>query len=750
MRVKYRKYPVMLRVIFFVSVFCFEAHSQTTPIKNDPSVNEQENLAVFQQWSKWSSPGSIPAATFIGFATEAHEKRDKQINEITSLGQWQHRQRYVKETLRNVFSRSFVSGPLNAKVTGVIKMKGYRIEKIVFESVPGYYVTGCVYVPEKIKGKIPAVLNLMGHDQEAFRAELYQLINVNLALKGIMVFTIDPPGQGEMVQYYDSSSKSSSIGYSVIEHCYFANQSFLLGVSPAVHFVRDGMRAIDYLTSRKDVDANRIGVTGFSGGGTITSFLSAVDERVKVSVPSSWSTASRRQIETKGTQDGESVLLNSLTQGITFEDLVEVRAPKPTMMTFASRDQYLSVQGAREIFSEAKKIYEAYGKPGELQLFEDDSKHWLTLSIRKAMYSFFTLKFDLKVDATEVPAEILSLKDLTVTPTGQVSSSYNSKLIFDLNNDLAKDIVTRVNKSRSNNANHLEEVLTHAKKLSAYNDSDADRYTVFFNGRYQRNNYSVSKIALERVGKSPVPILLFTPHHTSSPKPAIIYLNPLGKDVQAGVGGEIEKLVSKGFVVAAVDVFGMGETENKILRPLCVGYGSVLTGRSATGIQAAELSTVANFLTGHPQVNKQRIGGMAIGQLAFPLLHAAAFDSTIRNIVLIDCPLSYASLAMNRKYKISNRPHDQHSGNDPAENDFSWGIAGVVSAYDIADLAATIAPRKILLAGARDHLFQPAAHQLIEKEMQYPLSVYAEGGVPAHFKRIETNKVDGQINWVFE
>lgn len=282
---------LFLLISVLLSFINHKTRSQPISIKNDPSVGEKENLAVFQQWSKWSHPGSIPANTYIEIAAAQHMKRDDLIAGINLPGQWKERQKHVKAILREIFAQSFVSGPLNASITGMIKKKGYRVEKIVFESVPGYYVTGCVYVPEKIKGKIPAVLYLMGHDQDAFREELYQLININLALKGMLVLTIDLPGQGEMVQHYDPSSRASSVGYSVIEHCYLANQCFLSGVSPAVHFVRDGMRAIDYLISRKEVDPDNIGVTGFSGGSTITTFLSAVDERVRVSIPSSWTTA---------------------------------------------------------------------------------------------------------------------------------------------------------------------------------------------------------------------------------------------------------------------------------------------------------------------------------------------------------------------------------------------------------------------------------------------------------------------------
>jgi hypothetical protein len=82
----------------------------------------------------------------------------------------------------------------------------------------------------------------------------------------MIVFAIDPPGQGEHVQYYDTSVKFSSVGYTVIEHCYFGNQGFLSGISSARFFIWDGIRAIDYLISRKEVDASKIGVTGFSGG----------------------------------------------------------------------------------------------------------------------------------------------------------------------------------------------------------------------------------------------------------------------------------------------------------------------------------------------------------------------------------------------------------------------------------------------------------------------------------------------------
>ena len=109
------------------------------------------------------------------------------------------------------------------------------------------------------------------------------------------------------------------------------------------------------------MDPENIGATGFSGGGTVSAYLGAFDERVKVVVPCSWPTAYRRQLETKGVQDAETILIHGLKKGITFEDLVEVRAPKPTLMAFTTRDENMGFQGAREALG-SKKNNKALGK----------------------------------------------------------------------------------------------------------------------------------------------------------------------------------------------------------------------------------------------------------------------------------------------------------------------------------------------------------------------------------------------------
>ncbi len=699
-----------------------------------PVENDEENLNVLQQWIRWNNPGSLLINYLNDQAFIYYAKRDLEIASISTPEGWKQRQEYVRSRLKEMFGGIPAAGPVNARVTGVIKKDGYRIEKILFESFPDFYVTGCLYVPDKIWKKAPAILNVIGHNQEAFRNPLYQVINYNLVRKGIIVFAIDPPGQGEHVQCWDPSVNFSMAGYSVLEHCYFGNQCFLSGFNCARYFIRDGMRAIDYLVSRKDVDPERIGVTGFSGGGTITSYLGAWDDRVKVAVPCSWATASRRQLETKGAQDAEAEFRNMSIMGITFEDLIEARAPKPTMLTFVSRDEYLSLQGAREAYTESVKTFAALGAPHNLSLVEDDSRHWMTPKIREAIYAFFLKHFNMNCDSSETEAEILTPAELTVTPTGQIASYIGGRMIFDLNAADTKPLLDNLEKARSDVGKHLPDVVEKAKTISGYIEPHEFSGEPFINGKYRRTGYSVGKYAIMGEGNYPVPFLLFVPDDTIKRHAAIVYLHPKGKATDAKPGGEIEKLVRRGFIVAAPDVLGTGETANNAARGITDGYTALMLGRSVVAIQAGDIVRMARYLRDRSDTNPSLIGAVGINEMCIPLLHAASFDQTIRNVILTGPLISFRSVVMNRRYRIGLTPREGGNFWHPHEIDFSWGVAGALQAYDLPDLMGCIAPRRVLIAGIRDQTLEPAPDKMVEKELAFPRKAYSFTGKPDNLK----------------
>ena len=712
---------------------------------------EDEDLNVFWKWAKWNNPGGFLIGHLIEQADSLYAARDREIEQLRTREDWLARQRWVRARLQELIGPFPQKSPLNPRITGIIEKDGYRIEKLVYESMPGFHVTGCLFIPESRGSRLPAILNVIGHNQDAFRDELYQILYLNLVKKGFVVLAIDPIGQGEHVQYYDPQIGSSSVGYTVIEHCYFGNQCFLSGVSPGRYFAWDGIRGIDYLVSREEVDPERIGVTGFSGGGTVTSYIAALDDRVKVSVACSWSTASRRQTETKGTQDAESVFVHGLLKGITFEDLIEARAPEPTLLTFTTRDEYLSIQGAREGFREIGKAYKALGGESSLAFAEDDFKHWMTPRIRSAIYEFFLKHFGASGDAAEEKVEIIPKEELQVTPTGQVSTWLAGETVFSINRRETEALLQSLEHSRTETGPHLDRVRRKAEQLSGYVAPEEGPEEALFNGAYQRDGYSVGRYAVRGEGNYMIPVLLFVPGPGEGRRPALVYLHPKGKAAQAGAGGEIETLVRKGYVVAAVDVLGVGQTENTVTRALADDYTALNLGRSTVGIQAGDIVRVVNHLRGRPDVDPLRIGAVGIDEMCIPLLHAAAFEPAIENVILLGSPVSYRSIATNRFYRIGLIENEGGGTVHPFEVDFAWGVAGALTAYDLPDLVGCLAPRKVVWAGPRNELMERASEELIDRDTSFPRRVYADREVAANLRILpEFGDLGPLVDWCFE
>ena len=176
--------------------------------------------------------------------------------------------------------------PLNPLITGTIRMDGYHIEKLIFESLPGFHVSALVYVPDGAQAHRPAVLVACGHAATGKSYPAYQKICGRLALRGYVVLCWDPVGQGERSQFWDTARAESRYNRICGEHAVMGNAAYLAGANLARWEVWDGIRALDYLFTRPEVDSTRISITGSSGGGFQTSFIGALDRRIGVVVPS--------------------------------------------------------------------------------------------------------------------------------------------------------------------------------------------------------------------------------------------------------------------------------------------------------------------------------------------------------------------------------------------------------------------------------------------------------------------------------
>ena len=168
--------------------------------------------------------------------------------------------------------------PLNPKVVGTLTRKGYRVEKVIFESRPNHHVTANLYLPEG-KPPFPGVLLPCGHSDNGKAYEDYQRACILLARNGMAVLCYDPIGQGERFQLLDLEGKPVVRG--TTEHTMAGIGALLVGRQLAGYRIWDGFRALDYLASRPEVDPDRLGCTGNSGGGTLTAYLMALDDRIR-------------------------------------------------------------------------------------------------------------------------------------------------------------------------------------------------------------------------------------------------------------------------------------------------------------------------------------------------------------------------------------------------------------------------------------------------------------------------------------
>lgn len=668
-----------------------------------------ENFNVFHDWVEWSNGGNMLQLYLNHQAYNMLDQREEEIALLKTKKDWQLRQQEVKKKLEEVVGRFPEKTPLNPQITGIIHKDGFRVEKILYESVPGFYVTGCLFIPEGGAGKKPAILNVIGHSAQSFRTEVYQGFILNLVKKGFIVFAIDPVGQGERLQYYDPGMKKSAVGTPTAEHTFIANQCLLAGYSLSKYFIWDGIRGIDYLLTREEVDPGRIGLTGLSGGGTQTAFIGAFDERVKALAPSCYITSYRRLLESVGPQDGEQNFFHGLAGGIDHADLLEARAPKPTLIVSTTRD-FFNIQGARETYQQVKKAYSILGKGKNISMSEADSGHGFIRKNNEATYSFFQKELELPGNPNEEKVGLLSINELNVTPTGQLSTSYKGKTVFDLNKSEVEKLVKELELSRKANPSHLETVKQKAKELSGYIVLKAESKPVF-RGRYQRDGYSVEMYAVQGDDHYSVPLLLAVPDGEGV-YPPVIYIHPKGKGEEISTGGNIEKLVKQGYIVAAPDLLGMGETKPGLTFPAATAYEAMLVGRSIVGIQAGDIVRVVEFLKGRPNVMKERIQAVAFGEQCPALLHAAAFEPSLSGIALVEAPISYSCIAQTMQYGFSRS--------------FAWGVAGALTAYDLPDLAACVAPRKLAFIGLQDGYNKPASEDIIADQMTFPESVYAK------------------------
>lgn len=668
-------------------------------------VYSQDDLNVIKgKWLEYSDAGNSLYHYLSDQAISLLKEREGKIASIATPEEWRERQDMIKKALLECTGPFPERTALNARVVRTVDKGSFRVEHVIFESLPGFYVTSSLFIPSGIKknSKSPAIIYCSGHSADGYRSDVYQHVILNLVKKGFIVFAFDPVGQGERLEYFDARTGKSMVGGPTSEHSYPGAQALLAGKSEAYYMIWDGIRAVDYLLSRKEVDNSRIGITGRSGGGTQSAMIAAFDERIYAAAPENYITNYTRLLQTIGPQDAEQNLTGFIAKGLDHPDFLIVRAPKPALMITTTRDMF-SIQGAIETEHEVSKVYAVFGKPGNFSRSEDDAAHESTKKNREKMYAFFREHLNNPGNSSDEEVPLLTKDELKVTETGQLSTTSGSETVFSL---------TLKSMEKSSAERTRAEVLSSAKRLSGYAEpSDNDK--PFFTGRLRRNGYAIEKYFIKGEGKYVIPYLIFRPEKASGR--AVLFLHPGGKDAVSKAGGYPEQLALKGFTVLVPDLIGTGETGPGDLKGDAyfkgashnLWYASVLSGRSVAGIQAGDITKLALLLK--QDEGATEVTGLAVKEASPALLHSAVLSDAISSLVLIEPYSSFRSVAATRLY-------------NPVF--IMSSVAMAIPEYDLPDLEAAFAPKKLVIAGTTDGDGDQSDSAAIQSSLQTVMRSY--------------------------
>ena len=629
-------------------------------------------------------------------ARAAYQKRNRDLAALTTPASIAKRQKWARETFWKLIGGEPERTPLNPRVTGRFEREGYRVENVVYESRPRFFVNANLYVPTTSQPPYPGVIFQMGHTENGKAGGSYQMCCQGLARLGYMVLAFDPMGQGERI-FYPTAAGGHTRRESVDdEHTYPGKQLLLVGDSTSRFQVWDAVRSLDYLASHPLVDPERLASTGQSGGATVTMLLACVDSRLSAVVISSGITenfACANFNAPGSTDDAEQDFVGSGTLGFDRWDLLYPIAPKPMKIMVSARDyfgtyspRYLS--DGREEYAKLAKVYQTLGHRDRLDWGSTPLPHGLTYGLRLQTYNFFERwlkKSDRVIDREPMVAPE---KDnvLWAGATGSVVKDFGSLRPIDL---IREEAHAPRAASVSSSAAAWKDALqvrmpAHDVKLSRLGRTPADQ--AFIEG-----------VEVQSAPEVWIPAWLFSPEKPDASHSTLLLLDERGRNVDVAEGGLGHRLARGGATVCAADVRAIGDSMPEVGRGNPVqtiahateeeyAWGSLILGEPLLAQRIADIVAMWCALRNDPQAKGKRLILAANGRLTIPALFAFAMEQGADELYLSGGLVSYASLLETENYR------------QPLAN-FAWNL---FRSTDLPQVAASAAPRRIHLAGAVD------------------------------------------------
>jgi cephalosporin-C deacetylase-like acetyl esterase len=635
--------------------------------------------------------------------------------------------------------------PLNVRTTGVSQKTGYRIEKVIFEAWAGLPVTGHLYIPERVDFPVPGLVYACGHWMEAGKlAPEVQSFCATAASLGILSLVYDPIGQGERLGSWRDHGHLNPL---------------LVGKCQLGLMVWESIRALDVLLSRPEVDPEKIGMTGASGGGLNTFFTTAIEDRftcaIPVAYPCTFILAMHAERDLNW-EDGTDIC-NQVPQVMSYAEMSDIASlfiPRPYMVLSGKRDKIFPIAGVRQFASVTARNYALAGVPECFCFAEFDEEHGYQLSLRQAAYGWLKRWLLMSSDSAPVPEPVLDLfpnpypvdymappaptpgnvrlQSPTLTPDPDSVPGFclppgqpvQSEAVIDRMIQAAAQSATKVPEipvKVDDLPNWQREIVHRIQSvLGPFPEKTPIRPRLF--NQVWEGGMLAERITFWSEAGITIPGLFLMPEEWEQPVPFVVYAGQWGK-LQGIRSGFIQELVQHGYGVLAIDVRGVGETAASEFE---AGTNLLMMDRPLFGQRVWDVIRAVDFIWERcyiaPQIDKGRlvVAGEGVGGLW--ALYAAALDGRVGAAVALDTLYSYTEICV-------------HSARYPA----SVYLFDVLNHFDLAHVMAACAPRPVYLRLV-DGRRQPCEASRARSDLQPASSVFALAGAGVDRFYIDSRK----------
>ena len=616
-------------------------------------------------------------------AAAAYVRRNQRVAALRTPAEIRSYQTWARATFTRLAGTLPERSPLNVRTVGAFERERYRVEKLVYESRPGLFVTANLYLPKTGTAPYPGVLFQMGHSAPGKAYPLYQRCCQGLVQLGYVVLAFDPIGQGER------SSRATPPRSPTQEHSMVGHKMLLVGETATGAMLWDAMRSLDVLVAHPQVDGRRLASTGQSGGGTLTMILAAMDERLAAAAVSSGNTenfALEPFLAPGSSDDAEQDLIGSGPLGFDRWDMLWPMAPKPLLVAVSAHDFFGTYSPAyersgREEFAKLARAYETLGARDKIEYFEEPLPHSLSYPMRMAVYNWFErhLNHATRSIEEEPPTNPENDETLWCGKTGVAERDFGGTSPARLVAERARSIRT------PERPGDLRALLGM--------DAAPREPKLEIRRRTRYRNCEVLAVEVQTARQVWCPAWVFVPKRAWSRM--LLAIEPTGRNGAWQEEELYDQIASAGIAVCAPDVRGVGDLQGQFA-PGAVGYArghasedqyawaSLILGHSLLGQRTTDIAAYAQALA--REYPRAEVVLAARERMTVPALCAAALEPRVAKVYLARHLASWRSVA-----------EDENATCPPANV-----VAGALAVADLPQIARSLAPRQVTTGGAWD------------------------------------------------